>query len=494
MAMKMTLSGQMRMEQQMKLAPRMIQAMEVLQLPLMALQERIETELNNNPVLEVDEPQVGSALGSAQTTEPPAEDDEKELVVDDQRREEDFQRLENLGEDFEDYLNKSAPILPISTGGDPDKKMEALLNTADNGKSLNDWLKEQWRLVEAEPNVKTAGETIIDFLDEKGYLTVRLEQLLNPKQPFSLEDLRKALELVQKLDPPGIGARDLRECLLIQLRQQTDDVDFEIQLVEHYWQELLENRLPQIAKKMNVPLERLSQAIERLSKLDTSPGLSFGRQDNPPIVADLVVEPNEEGGFTVRLVDGFVPTLKINTMYKRMAKDPNADENTRQFLKKNIRSAQWFMQAIEQRKQTLLKVAQAIVRHQEDFFRHGKLHLKPLPMSLIAQEVGVHVATVSRAVAGKYVDCPQGILPLRSFFSGGLEDEQGQAHSYDAVKAKLKEIVDNEDKTNPLSDDEIREKLAQAGFGQIARRTVAKYRQMLNIPPARHRRRYSPHG
>lgn len=477
----------------MKLAPRMIQSMEVLQLPMLALQEKIEAELNSNPVLEVagEDDQHRETETTSPVDETP---DEQEMVVgEDTDQLADFQRLDNSGEDFEDYLNKSGPshYQQSGGGGDPDKKMEALLNTAAQAQSLNDWLKEQWRLVEADDKVRAAGELIIDYLDDKGYLTVRLEQLHNKdKHDFGIEHLHAALELVQKLDPPGVAARDLRECMLIQMRQFSEDMSFEIELVSRYWAELLENHLPLIAKKMNCTVERINEAIERMSKLDTSPGLVAGRSDNYPINADVIVEPDEEGGYAVSLTDAYMPNLRVNSFYKKMAKDRAVDDHTREFLLKNIRSAQWFMDAIEQRKQTLLKVARAIVRHQHDFFARGKLHLKPLPMAVIADEVGVHLATVSRAVAGKYVQCPQGILPLRSFFSGGLEDDDGQQRSYDAVKAKLEEIVNNEDKANPLNDDEIRDKLSKAGMGTIARRTVAKYRKILNIPTAKFRRKY----
>ena len=493
MAMKLSLTGQMRMEQRMKLAPRMIQSMEILQLPLLALQERIEAELNSNPVLETaDQAEAGRDNGDSAVTAETSTDEQEMVVGEDNDHVEDFQRLEDFGEDFDDYLNNSGPIHSQPTsGGDPDKKMEALLNTAAQDQSLNDWLKEQWRMVDADPKVQAAGELIIDYLDEKGYLSVRLEQLHNPdKQSFGMEHLQAALELVQKLEPPGVGARDLRECLLIQMRQSPEDMSFEIELVSTHWSQLLENHLPQIAKKMNCSVERINEAIERLSKLDTSPGLVVGRNDNYPINADVIVEPDEQGGYDVRLTDSFMPSLRINSFYKKMARNRSIDDQTRDFLLKNMRSAQWFMDAIEQRKNTLLKVVRAIVRHQHDFFSHGKLYLKPLPMAAIAEEVGVHIATVSRAVAGKYVQCPQGILPLRSFFSGGLEDQTGQQRSYDAIKAKLEEIVNHEDKSSPLSDDEIRKKLAEAGMGHIARRTVAKYRKLLNIPTAKFRRKY----
>lgn len=346
-------------------------------------------------------------------------------------------------------------------------------------------------MVDTPEPIKAAGELIIDYIDDKGYLSVRLEQLHNKdKYPFGLDELNQALGLIQKLEPAGVGARDLRECMLIQMRQFPEDMSFEVELVRAHWQDLLDNHLPRIAKKMNVSIERIGKAIERMSKLDTSPGLSIGRNENHPITADVMVEPDGKGGYVVNLMDARLQSLRVNGFYQKMAKDRALDENTRQFLQKNIRSAQWFMDAIEQRKQTLLKVARAIVEFQKDFFDKGKLFLRPLPMATIADQVGVHIATISRAVAGKYMQSPQGILALRSFFAGGTEDEQGRELSYDAVKAKLQEIVDNEDKANPLGDDELRQALTEAGMGNIARRTVAKYRSILNIPTARFRKKY----
>ncbi|HOK94615.1 MAG TPA: RNA polymerase factor sigma-54 [Anaerohalosphaeraceae bacterium] len=493
--MKLSMTGQMRMEQKMKLAPRMIQSMEVLQLPMLALQEKIEAELNSNPVLEIAENREESAEASSDEFSEVSQ--ERELVVrEDSDYIDDFQRLENIKDVYGDYIGNdesfSYRVSRLSaSSGEEDKKMEALQNTAAQQLSLHDYLKEQWRMVEADTEIKAAGDMIIDYIDEKGYLSVHLEQLHNKdKNGFGMEHLQKALELIQKLEPAGVGARDLRECLLIQMRQFPDDMSLEMRVVQECWEELLENHLPLIAKKLNCSLEQVNRAIERMSKLDTSPGLLVGRNENHPISADIIVEPDEHDGYTVRLVETKLPNLRVSEFYQKMAHDRRIDEQTRQFLQKNIRSAQWFMDAIRQRKHTLLRVANAIVKHQKDFFDKGKLYLRPLPMAAIAQEVGVHIATVSRAVSGKYMQCPQGILPLRSFFSGGMEDACGQEHSWDAVKAKLQEIVDKEDKSNPLSDDEIREKLMAEGMGNIARRTVAKYRKLLNIPTARLRKKY----
>ncbi len=491
--MKLEMRGQMRLEQKMKLAPRMIQSMEILQLPLLALQERIEQELNSNPVLEIDEPSNGDTIDLPK--EDTDEDSgEKDLtVITEGKGLEDFGRIDNLDDGYKDYVNQSKSFTRRSQTGEPDKKLEAIKNTAAPAQSLYEYLNEQWGLMDLEDPVKKAGSMIIDYIDDRGYLTVRLEQLHNKdRTDFTFEDLKQALKLVQNLEPTGIGARDLKECLLIQMSQSTKDMSFEIRLVTEYMDELLENRLPEIARKMNCSIEQIKHAIERMSKLvDFSPGLQIGQYRNHPIRADVIVEPlTDAQGYTVRLADSSLPTLRVSDYYAKMTKEPGVNEKAKKFLKNNIRSAQWIIEAIEQRKSTLLKVAKAVVKSQKEFFDKGQLYLRPLPMAKVAKEVGVHIATVSRAVAGKYVQCYWGILPLRKFFSGGTEDDNGRSHSWEAIRAELQRIIDNEDKSKPLGDDQIKEKLLEAGIKNIARRTVAKYRKLMNIPVARFRKRY----
>ncbi len=490
----------------MKLAPHMIQSMEILQLPILALQERIEQELNSNPVLELED--SDNPEEAAAPPEPAPDDNlgEKTLIVDtDNNRAGDFERLESIEDDFKDFIDQSGPYRARHDDDEKDPKLEAIKNAAAPPQSLHDYLAEQWLLVDAGEPVKKAGSAIIDYIDDRGYLSVPLEQLGGKDQTdFTLEHLKEALRLVQRLDPPGVGARDLRECLLIQLTQRDDelpdvssaasgvpDMSFEYRLIADHMDALLDNRLPDIAKKMECRIERLNQAIRRLSKLDISPGLQIGRNDSIPITPDVLVESRDGSSeFSVRLADTGLPSLRLNPFYTRMADDHQTSENTRKFLQNNIRSAHWIIEAIEQRKHTLLKVAQTIVRHQRDFFEQGPLYLRPLPMATVAQEVGVHLATVSRAVSGKYMQCEWGILPLRKFFSGGTEDASGQAHSWEAIRVKLQQIIDEEDKTQPLNDDQIQKKLAEAGIPNLARRTVAKYRKLMNIPTARFRRKY----
>jgi len=478
------------MEQKMKLAPRMIQSMEILQLPILALQERIEQEINSNPVLELDEQTPSSE--AQESVEEDQDEAENEGGGSDGEKIEDFSRLESLDDEFKEHINEAEYIPSRPRNSETDRKLEAIKNTAAPSQSLHDFLTEQWRMFEVDAGVKEAGYRIIDYINDKGYLTVRIEQLHSrDEKDYSFEDLQRAAELVKELDPPGVGASDVRECLLIQMRQSDDNTEFEEQLVGEHMDDLLANRLPDIAREMDCDVEQVNQAIRRLSRYDTSPGLQIGQDNNRPISADVVVEwSEEEQDFTVRLADNSLPQLRLSDYYTKMVRDSQANEKTKKFLKNNIRSAQWIIEAIEQRKNTLLKVTRAVVAHQKGFFEKGQLYLKPLPMSTIADEVGVHVATVSRAVAGKYLQYYWGVMPLRKFFSGGTEDQSGNARSWEAIRGRLQQIIDSEDKSKPLSDDRIRGKLAEGGINHIARRTIAKYRKIMGIPSARLRKQY----
>ena len=489
--MKLEMKTQMRLEQRMKLAPHMIQSMEILQLPILALQERIEQELNNNPVLEMDESSIPEDIQISETVEQSVEEEEQAAISSGEKVE-DFGRMANLDDDYRDYMSRAESFHRRVASDEPDRKLEAIKNTAAAPKSLHEHLSEQWGLVDADESIKKAGTMIIDYIDDRGYLSVRLEQLHNKdRTDFTFDNLKEALELVQKLEPTGVGARDLKECLLIQMAQNGGDMSFEARLIAEHMDELLENHLPGIAKKMNCDMEQVNRAIERMSKLDTSPGLQIGQDHNHPITADVIVEYSDDlEDYIVQLADSNLPSLRVNDYYVKVSKNRGTNEKARKFLRENIRSAHWIIDAIEQRKNTLLRVAKAVVKFQEKFFEKGHLYLRPLPMSKVADEVGVHLATVSRAVSGKYIQCYWGVLPLRKFFSGGTEDTNGQGHSWEAIRAKLQQIIDAEDKSKPLSDEAIRKELAETGIENLARRTVAKYRKLMNIPAARFRKKY----
>ena len=490
------------------LTPRMIQSMEILQLPLMALEERIEQELQNNPVLEIHEP---GDQESETPVEPAPESEAREdfseseqplLVKENTSQADDFDRLEKLSDYLENeefYTNGASSYRVASDDGERDKKLDAMTNTAARSEPLSEYLLRQWAFVEYTPAVRQAGEAIINYIDDEGYLRTELETIQHEsKNPLKLEDLQAALKLVQDLEPAGVGARNLGECLLLQLDSVEEDPDlseghdFELErkLVQDHLKDLEMNRYPQISRKLGRDVADIKAAVKNLSRLHPHPGKQIGVDEAPPIVPDAIIYFDEETGkYEIKMANERAPSLYISGMYRRMLKERTVDKKTREFLANNVRNARWLIESIEQRNSTIMRVIRAVVDAQRDFFEKGPEFLKPLPMIQVADQLGIHVATVSRAVSEKWIQSPRGIYPLRRFFSGGTTSSDGEDMSWDAVKEKLKVIIDNEDKQNPLNDDEIVEKLKQQGI-EIARRTVAKYRKILNIAPARQRKEY----
>lgn len=507
--MRIDTSQHMRMDQRMKLAPRMIQSMEILQMAQQALEERIEQELASNPTLELQEPGADRKTLEAERKqeERDSREGERELVVSDGEQSsnaDDFERLDNLSEQYGENWETNNYDSPDGFSrshtrdtGERDGKMDAMANAAARGASLYDQLVAQWHFVEAEPSVKDAGEFLIGFLDADGYLRTERDALLR-QAPIGLteDDLDAALALIQtELEPSGLGARDLRECLLLQIDARLradpdDDLETERLLVRDYLKDIETNRLPKIAKATDLTIDQITAGITGLRQFQPHPGRILAEESPRTITPDAVIEYDEESdSYIAKLTNGRLPSLHISPVYSKLAADKMADKKTREFVGNNIRSARWLIDAISQRKNTLLRVINVVLAAQRDFFDLGPQALKPLPMTLVADQLGIHVATVSRAVNEKYLQTPRGIFPLRMFFSGGTETDAGEAMSWAAVQAKLEEIINAEDKTKPLSDDTLVEELKKHGI-EIARRTVAKYRKQLNIPPARQRKEY----
>jgi len=501
--MRLDVSQHLRLEQQMKLSPRIIQAMEILQLPLMALQERIEQELETNPCLEQREAPSEDAAAPAED-EGPSRGEETLVVDGDNSHQADFERLADYGEAYAEELDwADRPARRARPTGERDPKMDALANTPAPEQSLTEYLLEQWAFVEAPEEIKRAGRVIIADIDENGYLASSLDELARrsaeaaptdpgAEGPVAPEALAEALERVQRLEPPGVGARDLRECLLIQLDAEARagrDVALPRLLASDYLREIELNHIPQIAKRTSRTVEEINEGIASLGRLDPRPGRLIGSRPVPYITPDAVVDLDEEGNVRVFTQSGDGSGLRLSKQYRQMARSRELDPKAKEFLRRNLRSAQWLIGAIGQRRRTMHSVVGEVFNAQKEFLERGREALKPLPMSDVARKVGVHVATVSRAVAGKYVQTPRGIFPLRMFFSGGKTTAEGQDMAWDAIKARLEEIVEKEDKSDPLSDDKIAEALRKEGI-RIARRTVAKYRNMLSIPSARQRRQY----
>ncbi|CAN5536657.1 RNA polymerase factor sigma-54 [soil metagenome] len=499
----------MRMEQRQLLTPRMIQSMEILQLPLMALEERIEQELQNNPVLELREAEDD---GETKHSENVAEDQHKEFSEDEQALvvkndgdgHEDFERLAKISEFLENeefVTNGNFRQGAYEGEGERDRKMDAMNNAASRGENLTEHLLNQWAFVEAPtPEIMQAGEVIINYIDAEGYLRTSLEQIQqDSKKPLKLEDLQAALKLIQSLEPAGIGARDLRECMLLQLdaleedeeASEGHDFDLERALVHDHLKDLEMNRYPQISKKLGESIEDINAAVERIGRsVHPHPGKLLGRDEAPPITPDAIIYVDEDtGNLEIQMTHDPVAGLTISGKWRKYLKEKKGDKTTREFLSNNVRNARWLIESIEQRSSTIQRVIRQVVDAQRDFFEKGPEHLKPLPMIQVADQLGIHVATVSRAVSEKWIQTPRGVYPLRRFFSGGTTNSDGEDMSWDAVKEKLKVIIDNEDKKNPLNDDEIVVKLSDQGL-TLARRTVAKYRKILNIPTARQRKQF----
>ena len=483
----------MRMAQKQILAPRMIQSMEILQLPIMELQERIEQEIEENPCLEAREEDADLPEEPVDTVDPDAPTvDDKPLVLDEGKDNvDDFERLVNLNEEFPDtYEERSRPSSSrIEEEGD--RKHDAMANMVARPQSLQDYLHNQLSWFEISPDLRQMCDRIIYNLDPTGYLQGRLEDLIEPDAPpQQLTLAQKALAAVQKLDPPGVAARDLRECLLLQLTPGMPHYEQLKAIISNHLEDVAENRLPLIAKKTGYSIALIKEIIEEIHKLNPKPGKEFGEAFVPNVTPDVFVDVDDNGKYTVRLEDGRTPSLFISPYYRKLLMDSETSAETREYIKRKINSAQWLIESIEQRRGTVTRVSQAIVDHQTEFLNKGPEFIEPLKMQQIADKVGVHVTTVSRAVDDKWIQTPRGIFPLKRFFVGGTVSADGEEVAWDAVRIKLQELVDSEDKKKPLSDDQLVVELAKHGL-TVARRTVTKYRKAMQIPSSRQRREWA---
>lgn len=496
--MQMNLSQQMKMSLQMKLAPRMIQSMEILQLSIMALNERIEQELSENVVLEQTstdveisdtEAQVELEKAKEETTVP--EVDQKELVVDtDHNNEADFERLLEMSEQWsEDNISSGSRPSINRLNEDSDRKHDAMSNMVARPQSLTDYLLEQFSFFNCTEEIREFGKYLIQNFDSNGRLQGSLPEIVQVYgMSISQENAQETLSLIQKLDPPGVGARDYKECLLLQLRPDTPYRDVLMTLISAHLEDVHQNRMPVIQRKTGFAIETIKAAIKELLHLNPWPGSGFEVGYVRKVTPDLTVEKDENGKYAIDLKDEYTPSLRISRYYIEQLRN-NPDQATKEYIKKKIESAKWLIESIEQRHNTLRRVAQAIVDHQTDFLDSGPEHISPLKMQQIADVVGVHVTTVSRAVDDKWIQTPRGLFPLKRFFGGGTKTANGEDVAWDIIRLKLKDIVDEEDKDHPLSDDALVDSLSKQGF-TLARRTVTKYRKAMDIPSSRQRRHY----
>ena len=472
------------------IGPRMIQSMEILQMPLQALEERIEREMEQNPVLEVI-PRGEQELHEGEPAERKSRDPELGVLrMDPVKGEADFQRLDLMSRDYRDYDDESRPSRSrMEELGD--RHLDMMANIASRPPNLHDHLQEQLSFLNLPAEQLERVRYLISAVNEQGLLDGSLEELAQAHDPpLNAEDLAGPLAALQGLDPPGVGGRDLKECLLLQVTPDLPHADLVRTLILHHLEDIQHNRMPVICRRTGRDLEEVRGALEGLRTLNPRPGAAFSGTTGAAIKPDVVVDRLDSGEYVVRLAEDAIPGLRIDPSYAQMARDRQTDKQTRIYLRGKISSAQWLRDAIEQRKRTLERVTRAIVDRQKAFLDQGPDFIEPLKMQDVAGMVGVDVSTVSRAVSDKWVQTPRGLFPLKRFFGGGTTTAAGVDIAWENIKRKLLELVGSEDKANPLSDEDLVERMEKDGV-PIARRTITKYRKMLNIPSSRERKAWN---
>lgn len=448
---------------------RLRQALRLLTLPTLELREELKTELQTNPLLE----EVEDFTESQEATlEAPAESEK-----------EDKDSTEDV--DWESYLQDASDSGTVPS---PERNDEQYERVNISTVTLEDHLKHQILLRSLTADEEEVMEFMLGSLDERGYLTLDDDEIVE-HTGAPMETVRRLIGLLQQCEPAGVGARDLQECLLVQLRQRGEGRSVAHQIVEGHWEALKNRRLMDIARALKMPVQHIQAAIDQIAGLNPSPGGEIGGNDARYVYPDLVVE-RVDDDYVVFLNDRNVPRLRINRAYEKVIMNRGkGDDKTRDFVKSKLKSARWIVQTIEQRRRTMVKVMSKIVEQQRAFFDHGVLHLKPLTLQDVASEIGMHESTVSRVTNGKYVQTPRGVFELKFFFSSGLGTSDGDDISSKAAKEKIARLIDHENKARPLSDQKIADTLKAEGV-DIARRTVAKYREQIGAPSARLRKRH----
>ncbi len=450
--MKLGLQQSVRGDLQLRLSPQILQRIEVLQLSALDLAEMVEQELQENETLEL-----------AEDVEPVAEPAE----------EEEFEVYEDLDEDLRPRVSEDAPTRMDLIAG-----QAALV-------SLVDHLVRQLDELDLDSRERALAGAIVEALDERGWLRAALDEVeLELEPPPDGSEREHALHIVQGLEPVGVGARDLTECLLLQLDQDDPDYDLLVTLVVQHLDDIARNRIPRIVKATGADVDRVLAGIDLISHLDPIPGRRFGR--NVPLVRPDLVVRRVGDDFEIVVENDGVPPMRISRQFQELVNDRRVDRDLRKHLRGKIESARSLMDAVEQRRNTLFRVASEIVNRQVDFLEHGPSALRPMRMAEIADVVGVHVSTVSRALSGKYIQIPRGIVPLKSLFTGEVASSGGgEQASRAGVQELVREIIAVEDKRRPLSDEAIVRALKQEHGLDIARRTVTKYRKALQIGSSR---------
>jgi RNA polymerase sigma-54 factor len=461
------------------MTPRLQQALKLLQVPTLELQQILKQEIMQNPMLE----EVDEIVES--------EDLEKEDAPEETANQEAENPAEEDPIDWAEYMQDGA--LDRAYIPETETTQEFLEKVPVTRTTLAESLLEQLHFLEVPSERMEICEFLVGSLDDRGFLATPVEEVAQALGRPA-EDVEAALALIQTLEPTGIGARDLRECLLLQLNARGERDTLPWRLIHEQFDNLVNRRFPEIARQLKCSVEEVQAAADTIATLNPKPGLTVSNEDPKYVVPDLIVERVDEE-YVVLLNDRHLPRLRISSAYESVLRDhkkkselPESAQRTREYIQGKLNSARWLIQTIEQRRRTMIKVMNCIIREQREFFDRGIAFLRPLTLQQVARQIDMHESTVSRVCSGKYVQTPRGVFELKFFFSSGLETEDGEDVSARTAKDIIKTLIDEEDKKEPLSDQHIAELLHQRGL-KIARRTVAKYREQLSILPARFRRR-----
>jgi len=455
------------------LSPQLQQSLLILQVPLLELHNLVQQEMETNPVLE----ELPSELS-------PEERNGAESSADDNFKEE-FEKLATLDEEWRDYMAQSGSY----TGGSHEAKdkRQFFFDSIAVQETLQQHLMTQLNQTVLNASDRKTEELIIGNIDDNGFLQSTPEEMAL-SSGIAKEDFEKMLALIQSFYPPGVGARDLRDCLLIQLQREGKESSLECKIISEHMEDLGKRRFPEIARRMNISVEEVQKCANNIAQLNPRPGQAFAAAPQNYVLPDVTVE-KVDGDYQIILNNEQIPHLRISNIYKDIIAQSDNGSEVKDYVRDKIRSGKFLIRSIHQRQQTISNIAQQIVSRQRDFLDHGSSHLKPMTMKEIADAVGVHETTVSRAVSGKYMATPQGVFEMKYFFTPGYQTATGESMSNTSVKEAILDLVKHEDGNAPLSDQEIVEILSDRGV-PIARRTVAKYRTELNILPSNMRRKY----
>jgi len=474
--MEMKIGLHLRQRQQLVMTPKLQQALKLLQMPAIELQQMLKQEIMENPLLE----EVEDYLET--------QEDEQEQA--DSRKEE-GKESENTNEDGDiDWAEYFQSGFEIGYGLGEETQEEFFERVPIAKRTFADQLISQLRIATEDERTLEIGDYIIGSLDESGYLTCELEEIASTFD-VPVAEAERVLSIIQTFDPPGVGARNLQEGLLIQLRTKGLEDSLAARIISDHFTDFKQKKYLEISKKLKIPVQEVQNQCKIISTLDPKPGLEIMAGDPQYVIPDLVVEKVDDK-YVVYLNDKNIPRLRISQAYQEELLKDNKDgggKETKEFINSRLKSARWLIQTIEQRRRTMVKVMECIVEKQHAFFEAGTAHLRPLTLQQVASEINMHESTVSRVTTNKYVQTPRGVFELKFFFSSSLGTTDGNEISAKSAKDKIRRIIEAEDAHNPLSDQKIADMLRGGGLN-IARRTVAKYREQLNILPARMRKQY----